>query len=76
MGSRDEVNTAIVMTIDRLLEEGERLPLLFEYYRELGLYERYKPMGNRYASYCDEENLLPKEWAELVRENCVQRREL
>ena len=76
VGSRDEVNAAIVMTIDRLLAEGERLPLLFEYYRELGLYETYKPMGNRYASYFDEENLLPEEWAELVRENCVQRREL
>ena len=76
VGSRDEINTAIVLTIDRLESEKEELPLLLAYYKALGLYDRYKPFGDRYSAYFDEQNLVPQVWEELVREKCAQRRPL
>ena len=76
VGSRDEINTAIVLTIDRMERDGEMLPALLSYYKESGLYDRYKAMGDRYSSYYDEENLVPDDWAELIQENCVSRQEL
>lgn len=76
VGSRDEINTAIVMTIDKLEAEREALPLLLDHYKALGLYRRYKPLGDRYSEYFDEENLLPEKWEALVKASCAQRREL
>ncbi len=72
VGSRDEINTAIVMTIDKLEELGEPLPALLAYYRGTGLYETARAAGNRYSSYFDSENLLPGPLAKLVRETCVE----
>lgn len=74
VGSRDEINTAIVMTIDNIEAEQEKLPLLLEHYKKLGLYAKYKPMGDRYSDYFDSQNLVPKEWEALVKEKCAQRR--
>lgn len=76
VGSRDEINTAIVLTIDRMERDGEILPALLSYYKASGPYGRYKAMGDRYSSYYDEENLVPDDWARLIRENCVVRQEL
>lgn len=42
VGSRDEINTAIVMTIDNLGKSGKELPYLLKYYKTTGLYEAYK----------------------------------
>ena len=45
VGSRDEINTAIVMTIDNLEKSGKELPYLLKYYKTTGLYEAYKGKG-------------------------------
>ena len=50
VGSRAEINTAIVMTIDRMERDGEDLPLLLSYYKGTGLYDRYKEEGDQYSS--------------------------
>ncbi len=67
VGSRSEVNTAITLTIQRMEEEGKKLPKLLKQYRETGLYEQYLQEGDRYSHYFDRENLVPEEWEDLVR---------
>lgn len=71
VGSRDEINTAIVLAIDKMEQEGEELPVLLSYYKETDLYNRYKEIGDKFSSFYDEENLLPPSWSNLVRESCV-----
>ena len=39
VGSRAEINTAMVLTIQRMEEEGEMLPALLSYYKGTGLYK-------------------------------------
>ena len=72
VGSRDEINTAIILTIDRMEAEGKKLPMLLEYYKGMGLYDQYKPMGNRFSSYFDSQNLVPAPWEELVKKSCTK----
>lgn len=71
VGSRDEINVAIVQTIDRIEGEGGRLPALLAYYKRTDRYQKYKSEGNVYSSYYDEEHLVPARWEHLVRDNCV-----
>lgn len=71
VGSRDEINAAIVRTIDNMEREGRRLPALLAYYRTTGLYEKNKAVGDVYSCYYDEDNLVPVRWAGLVREMCA-----
>lgn len=71
VGSRDEINTALVLTIDRLRRESKPLPLLLEHYVDSGLYDRCRAAGDRYSSYYDGENLVPEPFLELVKRNCV-----
>lgn len=71
VGSRAEINTAVVLTIDRMESEGEMLPALLSYYKDTSLYNEYKTAGDRYSSYYDSENLLPDAWAKLVKTSCV-----
>lgn len=73
VGSRSEINTAIVIAIKNRERKGEKLPLLLEYYKSTGLYERYAAEGDHYSEYFDEENLVPKEWLALVKERCVRK---
>ena len=70
VGSRDEINTALVMTIDCLEKDGEKLPYLLKYYKTTGLYEEYKAKGDHFSGYFDEQNLVPTAWEKLVRKNC------
>ncbi|MGN0371714.1 MAG: hypothetical protein ACI4F3_02755 [Enterocloster sp.] len=72
VGSRDEINTAAVLTIDRLENEGEKLPDLLAYYKESGLYEQNKPAGDLFSGYFDSCNLVPEPWEDLVRKSCVR----
>lgn len=72
VGSRDEVNTAIVLTISRLEQEHRPLPALLAYYKGLNLYETYQKAGDRYSAYCDTRNLLPDFLMDLVRKYCVE----
>lgn len=69
VGSRDEINTAIIRAIDRM---GDReLPALFRYYKSTGFYDKYKAAKDLYSDYYDEENLVPARWAGLVRNCCT-----
>ena len=71
VGSRDEINTAIVLTIKGLEDAGEVLPRLLSYYKTTGLYQTYKARGDQYSSYFDGNNLVPDEFAGLVRKCCT-----
>lgn len=71
VGSRDEVNAAVCLTIDRLEKDKEPLPALFTYYKESGLYRKDDPYARRFFTYFDEENLLPPACAALVKEKCL-----
>lgn len=71
VGSREEVNAAITMTISALEKENNRLPKLLAYYRQTPFYREYKEKENVYFSYYEEKNLLPEHFARLVKENCL-----
>lgn len=70
VGSRDEVNTAICMTIKQYEENGEKLPVLFEHYKKSEQYQEFSRKENRFFTGYDEDNLLPEKFVELVRKNC------
>lgn len=71
VGSRDEINTAIVLTIKGLEEAGEALPCLLSYYKTTDLYQIYRTRGDQYSSYYDGNNLVPDDLAGLVRKYCA-----
>ena len=71
VGSRDEINTAIVLTIKGLEEAGEALPRLLSYYKTTDLYRTYEAKGDQYSSYYDGNNLVPDDLARLVRKYCA-----
>ena len=71
VGSRDEINSAIVLTIRKLEDAGEALPRLLSYYKTTDLYRIYEAGGDRYSSYYDGNNLVPDDLARLVRKYCV-----
>lgn len=75
VGSREEVNTAISMSIHTMEQEGKKLPMLFAHYKTTSFYEEYKEKENPYLSYYEKENLLPEEFVGLVKENCLQHTE-
>lgn len=70
VGSRDEINTAICLTIDRMEADGEALPLLFRNYKESGLYGKYHGLGDTFSVLFNDEHLLPESFAAVVRDNC------
>lgn len=72
VGSRDEVNTAVCLTIAQLCRRHEELPVLFAHYRTLPQYEAYSRRENTYFTGYEEENLLPGQFALLVKENCCK----
>lgn len=72
VGSREEVNTAVCMTIAGYLERGEELPALFEHYRTLPQYAAYSGRDHLILTGYEEENLLPEKFAEIVREKCCR----
>lgn len=69
VGSRDEVNTAITISIQKMEKEGKSLPKLFAYYKTTSFYKQYKDRENPYKMYFTKENLVPKHLKELVMEN-------
>lgn len=71
VGSRDEINSAIVLTIRKLEDAGEALPRLLSYYKTTDLYRIYEAGGDRYSSYYDGNNLVPDDLARLVRKYCA-----
>ena len=71
VGSRDEFNTAIVLTIKGLEEAGEALPCLLSYYKTTDLYQTFRTRGDQYSTYYDGNNLVPDDLAGLVRKYCA-----
>ena len=71
VGSRDEINTAIVLTIKGLEEAGEALPCLLSYYKITDLYQTFRTRGDQYSTYYDGNNLVPDDLAGLVRKYCA-----
>ena len=71
VGSRDEINTAIVLTIKGLEEAGEALPCLLSYYKTTDLYQTFRTRGDQYSTYYDGNNLVPDDLARLVRKYCA-----
>ena len=59
------------MTIAAMEQEGKPLPRLFMHYKTTPLYTEYKGKENPYFTYYEEENLLPEQFAQLVRDNCI-----
>lgn len=72
VGSRDEINTAICLTIEKLEKEGKPLPKLLSYYKTEGLYEQNKGKEDEYYNFYDKEHLLPKEFDEILKEKCYE----
>lgn len=70
VGSRDEINTAICLTIDEMKKNKVKLPLLFEYYMKTGFYKSYENTECPYFTHFDEENLLPEEFEKILRKAC------
>lgn len=70
VGSRDEVNTAICMSIKQYESRGEELPVLYKHYKKLKQYEEFSKKENKFFTSYEEENLLPEKFAELVKSNC------
>lgn len=70
VGSRDEVNTAIGMTITNLENSGESLPFMFEHYKTLAISREYLNKPNKYSEFYDAENLLPQEFEKLLDAEC------
>lgn len=72
VGSRDEINTAICLTIEKLETQGKKLPKLLEYYKSEGLYEQNKGREQHYFNFYDKEHLLPEEFDKILKEKCYQ----
>ena len=72
VGSREEVNAAVTMTIRDMESKGMKLPYLFEYYKTTHLYNENKDREYTFFSEYNDENLLPEQFAKLVRENAVE----
>lgn len=70
VGSRNEINTAVSRAVKKLESKGEKLPYLFEVYKNTRLYEEYKTKPDIYEDYFDEQNLLPERFEKLLREEC------
>ncbi|MCH3961307.1 MAG: hypothetical protein LKF53_03890 [Solobacterium sp.] len=65
VGTRDEVNTAICMSIRGMKEKGREIPLLYQEYQKSKYYAFYQNRSVDMLAY-NEENDLPDEYAQLV----------
>ena len=63
VGSRDEINTSLVMAIQR----EKNLPLLLDFSPGTELFKEYSNRKNPYENYYNEENLLPEHFQKLLK---------
>lgn len=70
VGSRDEVNAAICLTIERMEQDGEPLPLLFSWYKEQPIFSASFPNRHVYERYYEPDHLLPKEFLQILADEC------
>lgn len=66
VGTRDEVNIAVCMSIRHHEHNQKSLPLLYSYYKTTKYYEVYKDKTVNMLSF-NEENHLPEQYKELVK---------
>lgn len=72
VGSRDEVNMALCITISNMLKDNLKLPKLFEYYKNTYMYEEYSKKECTFFKEFEQENLLPDTFKKLVFEGAVE----
>lgn len=70
VGSRDEINTAICMAIEKNERENIPLPKLFAHYIQQGLYEKHKGREQYYNTFYDKEHLLPDSFDKILKREC------
>ncbi len=70
VGSRDEVNAAICLTIERMEQDGEPLPRLLAWYRQQPVYRSSFPKRNDYRRYYDRCHLLPEKFLSILEQEC------
>ena len=70
VGSRDEVNAAVCLAIERMEAEGEPLPALFSWYQKQPLYASCFPGRHAYERYYDPAHLLPEEFLHILADEC------
>lgn len=70
VGTCDEANTAICMTIDQIERKAQNveLPKLYSYYKNKGLYRSFADRENPYIKYYNEENQVPQEFVGRIKE--------
>jgi hypothetical protein len=66
VGTRDEVNTAVCMSIAAHEKGGRKLPLLYEYYKTASYYGAYRGKTVNMLAY-NNENRLPEQYAEVMK---------
>lgn len=72
VGTCDEANTAVCMTIQRLKAKQQELPKLYAYYKSKGLYQTYSNIKeNPYMNYYNEENQVPEEFIQRLKKQML-----
>lgn len=75
VGSRDEINAAVTVTIRDFNEgknKGEKLPYLFELYKNKGLYEENLKDCDRFFDFFDDRHLIPEQYVRLLAERGIK----
>ena len=67
VGTCDEVNTSICMVIEQLTAKQKELPRLYEYYKGTPLYATYSQTMNPYLKYYNDENSVPEQFVERIK---------
>lgn len=70
VGSRNEVNAAVCLTIEQLKAKKEPLPKLLFWYQSQPLYAVSYPQRHAYQHYYDANHLLPEEFLQILSEEC------
>ena len=75
VGSRDEINASITLTIrdfETGFNKGDKLPYLFEKYKEQGLYEANLSTCEQFIDFCDDVNLIPEKFAKMLAKKGIE----
>lgn len=75
VGSREEVNVALSMSIDKIEFSGSRLPYLLEYYKTRSEYLAHKNTMEKYLKYYNDENILPDLFKGIIKRECFDNNE-
>lgn len=70
VGSRDEINAAVTLTIrdfESGINSGEELPYLFKRYKDFGMYEKHLDICEDFFNFYDDEHLIPEKYLEKMK---------